>query len=84
MAKKSTGARLPTRAWAAFMKSVYGDDSKPAGELIVEGPDSSGEGGQSNREDFDEISDYGPIAPAPIPNVETQDEFERLVNQVAG
>lgn len=49
-----------------------------------EGPDSSEEDNQGNREIFDEVSDYGPIAPAPIPNVETQDEFERLVNQVAG
>lgn len=79
MNKRSTGGRMPARVWAAFMKSVYGDESKPAGNLIVEGPDSS-EGG--NREDSDEISDYGPIAPAP--NVESQDEFERLVNQVAG
>ncbi len=79
MNKRSTGGRLPARVWAAFMKSVYGDESKPAGNLIVEGPDSS-EGG--SREDSDEISDYGPIAPAP--NVESQDEFERLVNQVAG
>lgn len=84
MAKKSTGARLPARVWAAFMKTVYGDDSKPAGQLIVEGPESSEEGNQGNREIFDEVSDYGPIAPAPIPNVESQDEFERLVNQVAG
>lgn len=79
MNKRSTGGRMPARVWAAFMKSVYGDESKPAGNLIVEGPGSS-EGG--NREDPDEISDYGPIAPAP--NVESQDEFERLVNQVAG
>jgi len=79
MAKKSTGARLPTRVWVAFMKSVYGEESKPVGELLVGGSESLEEGG---REDFDEISDYGPIAPTP--QEETQDEFERLVNQVAG
>ncbi len=84
MAKKSTGSNLPTRVWAAFMKSVYGEEGKPAGELIVEGPDGIEESKRSKLEDFDEISDYGPIAPAPIPNTETQDEFERLVNQVAG
>jgi penicillin-binding protein 1A len=82
MNKISTGGRLPARAWAAFMKSVYGSESKPAEQLIVEGSDSSEEAEQSTREYFDEVSDYGPIAPAP--NVESQDEFERLVNQVAG
>ena len=79
MAKKSTGARLPTRVWAAFMKAVYGEESKPVGELIVQETESPEE---ESREDFDEISDYGPIAPTP--QVETEDEFERLVNQVAG
>jgi penicillin-binding protein 1A len=81
MAKKSTGARLPARAWAAFMKSVYGEEGRPQGELIVEGAGTTDEN-QGNREIYDEISEYGPIAPAA--RTETQDEFERLVNQVAG
>jgi len=50
--------------------------------LIIESTDTVEENG-TNRDDFDEISDFGAIAPAAPPNVETQDEFERLVNQVA-
>lgn len=83
MAKKSTGARLPARVWAKFMKSVYGETGKPEENLIIEGADTE-DGNAGNLEDFDEISDFGAIAPATPPNVETQDEFERLVNQVAG
>jgi penicillin-binding protein 1A len=83
MAKKSTGARLPTRVWAAFMKSLYGEEGRPDGELIVETSETT-EDNDGKGEDFDEISDYGAIAPAAPPNVETDDEFERLVNQVAG
>jgi len=84
MAKKSTGSRLPTRAWAAFMKSAYGEEGRPREQLDTETSDTEKEDNQGTdaREDFDEISDFGPIAPAP--NVETEDEFERLVNQVAG
>ncbi len=84
MAKKSTGSNLPARVTAAFMRSIYGEGGKPAGELIIEGRDAIEENKRGILEDSDKISDYGPIAPAPIPNVETQDEFERLVNQVAG
>ena len=83
MAKKSTGARLPTRVWAAFMKSLYGEEGRPENELLVETSETT-EDSDSQGEDFDEISDYGAIAPAAPPNVETDDEFERLVNQVAG
>jgi penicillin-binding protein 1A len=84
MAKISTGARLPARVWVTFMKSLYGEEGKPLGELSIERTDSSEEEKDGKREEFDEISDYGAIAPAAPPNVETQDEFERLVNQVAG
>ena len=83
MAKKSTGGRLPARVWATFMKSLYGEAGKPEGELIIENEDASEER-EENIEDFDEISDHGAIAPAAPPNVETEDEFEQLVNQVAG
>ena len=83
MAKKSTGGRLPARVWATFMKSIYGETGKPEGELIIENEDAS-EDREESIEDFDEISDHGAIAPAAPPNVETEDEFERLVNQVAG
>lgn len=83
MAKKSTGGRLPARVWATFMKSLYGEAGKPEGELIVENEDTLEERDE-NIEDFDEISDFGAIAPAAPPNVESEDEFERLVNQVAG
>jgi penicillin-binding protein 1A len=82
MAKKSTGGRLPARVWAAFMKSLYGEGGRPEGELTSEGTDVPEDGNQNTREDFDEISDFGPIAPAPAPNAETEDEFERLVNQI--
>jgi penicillin-binding protein 1A len=83
MAKKSTGARLPTRVWATFMKSVYGEEGRPQGELSTEDlADETEEENQKSSEDFDEISDSGPIAPAA--KVETEDEFERLVNQIAG
>jgi penicillin-binding protein 1A len=82
MAKKSTGGRLPARVWAAFMKSVYGEGGHPEGNLALEGIETTEDGNQGAREDFDEISDFGPIAPAPAPNAETEDEFERLVNQI--
>lgn len=84
MAKKSTGSRLPTRVWAAFMKSVYGEEGRPQEKLNREELEAGREETQNlqeNGEDFDEISDFGPIAPAP--HGETEDEFERLVNQVA-
>ena len=81
MAKKSTGSRLPTRVWATFMKSLYGE-GQPQGELVIEKTDVIEERNRGAREDFDEISDFGPIAPTP--KVETDDEFERLVNQIAG
>jgi penicillin-binding protein 1A len=84
MAKKSTGARLPLRVWTKFMKSVYGEDGRPQGELVIEGADETEESPQGNREEYDEISDGGLIAPTPPPNVESEDEFEKLVNQVAG
>jgi penicillin-binding protein 1A len=84
MAKKSTGARLPARVWAAFMKSVYGEDGRPEKVLEAESSESTFEQRDGKDEDFDEISDYGAIAPARPKNEETDDEFERLVNQVAG
>lgn len=83
MAKKSTGARLPLKVWSKFMKSVYGEGGHPQGQLAIEGTESQNEN-VDNRIEFDEISNDGLIAPAQIPNVESQDEFERLVNQVAG
>jgi penicillin-binding protein 1A len=83
MAKKSTGARLPLKVWSRFMKSVYGEEGKPEGELTVDNADTETEETDS-RVEYDEISEDGLIAPAPIPNVESEDEFERLVNQVAG
>lgn len=82
MAKKSTGSRLPTWVWTAFMKSVYGEKGHPQHELLMEGANALQGEGAETREDIDEISDFGPIAPAP--QVETEDEFERLVNQIAG
>jgi penicillin-binding protein 1A len=81
MNKKSTGARLPTWVWAAFIKSVY-EESQPEGSLKTEVLPSDEEG-SSSREEFDEVSDYGPLAPVPKIEPETDDEFERLVNQVA-
>ncbi|MCE3230196.1 MAG: hypothetical protein K0R52_124 [Alphaproteobacteria bacterium] len=64
------------------MKSVYGEGGHPEGNLALEGIETTEDGNQGAREDFDEISDFGPIAPAPAPNAETEDEFERLVNQI--
>ncbi|MBM3468104.1 MAG: PBP1A family penicillin-binding protein [Alphaproteobacteria bacterium] len=81
MAKKSTGARLPARTWGAFMKLVYDDNRLPQGELPVESSEMSAE---MSHEDVDEISDDGPIAPRSRVYTETDDEFERLVNQIAG
>lgn len=82
MRKDSTGGRLPARAWAAFIKSVYGESGQPAGEIVIDETPLSEDEMANPREEIDEISDDGPIAPASP--VETDDEFERLVNQVAG
>jgi len=75
---------LPTRAWGAFMKSVYGEEGRPREQLDTETSEANKEENQDAdiREELDEVSDYGPIAPAH--KDETEDEFERLVNQVAG
>jgi penicillin-binding protein 1A len=84
MAKKSTGARLPARVWAAFMKSVYGEEGKPENELLIETSESFEENSADKGIEYDEISDHGAIAPAAPSQDETEDEFERLVNQVVG
>ena len=84
MAKISTGARLPIRVWVKFMKSVYGETGRPEREFVIESSTPEDESLPRNAEDFDEISESGPIAPPSLNDVTEEDEFERLVNQVVG
>ena len=82
MSKKSTGAMLPTRVWARFISSLYGEKGSPEGELVIEDSSLAEAADPGAIDSLDEISEEGLIAPASP--AESEDEFERLVNQIAG